>query len=110
MRIDGRNFSGRDPAPDEVPDGSMLVRCNLARAAPDTPVLAGRKGLTLIGCNCARAALPADAKLINCNTSQRPTPPEPQDVEMIEIERNEYDVLLADRRKLRALEKEVRRD
>ena len=110
MRIHGRNFRGRDPAPDEVPDGSTLVRCNMARPAPGTPVLVGRKGLTLIGCNCARAVLPADAKLIDCNTSQRPLPPHAEPEEMIEIERSEYDVLLADRRKLRALEKEARHD
>ena len=107
MRIHGRNFSGRDPGRDEVPDGTVLVRCNLARAAPGTPILAGRKGLTLIGCNCARAVLPADAKLIDCNTSQRPLPPEAEPVELIEIERVEYDALLADRQKLRELEKEA---
>lgn len=107
--IKGRNFATRDPI-DEVRDGDTLEDCNLAQAAPGTEIFKGVRGLTFRRCNLARAVVPEDATIEDCNTSQRPLPPEAEPEEMIEIERAEYDALLADREKLRELEEEARRD
>jgi len=106
ITIRGRNFCARDPGPDEIPDATVLIGCNLAQAEPGTPILAGRQGLTLIGCNCARATLPPDARLKDCNTSQRPIPPEPEPTDSVLIEAAELDALLADREELNRLKAE----
>ena len=104
--IKGRNFAR---GPIAVRAGDTLDGCNLAQTVPGTPIFAGIKGLTFRHCNLARAVVPADAIVEACNTSQAPLPPEPQDVEMVEIEAAELAALRADRAKLKAIEKGVAR-
>ena len=87
-----------------VADGDVFDGCNLAQAAPGTEIFAGLKGLTFTRCNLARAIVPADSIIVDCNTSQMPLPPEPEIPEMIEIDAAELEALMADRAELKRLQ------
>ena len=89
--IRGRNIAG--PAAQAaleavIRDGDTLEDCNLAQGQPGAPIFAGVRGLTFRRCNLARAVVPDDAGIEDCNTSQRPLPPEPEPTEPpVEVER-----------------------
>jgi len=78
-----KNFSSELP---EARAGDIFVECNFAQAAPGTAILAGVKSLSFVRCNLARAVVPDDARVDDCNTSQEPVPPEDPSVRMYEIE------------------------
>ena len=93
---------------DKVKIGDEFVGCNLAQAVPGVKIFAGRKGLKFTRCNLARAIVPADSVIVDCNTTQLPIPPDVEPVEMVEIEAAELASLRADRAELKK-SKEVAR-
>ncbi len=94
----------------KVKDGDEFVGCNFAQAVPSTAIFADKKGLKFTRCNLARAIVPGDSTIEDCNTSQSPIPPEPEPVEMVEIEAAQLAALRADREELKRLKpKEVDR-
>ena len=87
----------------EIADGDVFDGCNLAQGEPGTEIFAGLKGLTFTRCNLARAIVPDDSIIVDCNTSQTPLPPEPEIVEMVEIEASELAALRVDSKELKRL-------
>jgi len=80
---------------DDVSDSDEFVGCNLSQAEPGTAIFANKTGLKFTRCNLARAVVPADSVIVDCNTSQAPIPPESEPVVMVEIPKGEYDRLKA---------------
>ena len=86
------NFSGLQP---EAHDGDVFEDCNLAQAEPGTVLFEGMKGLTFRRCNLARAVVPGDSTIEDCNTTQRAIPIEVEAEEEITVPLKEWDRLKA---------------
>ena len=94
--------------PDDVKNGAVFEDKNFAQSEPGTVIFKGVKGLTFRRCNLARAVVPEDSIIEDCNTTQRPLPPEVEPVEMVEIEKSEHEALLADREELKRLKAQAK--
>ena len=92
--------------PDNIENGTVFEDRNFAQSKPGTLIFEGAKGLTFRRCNLARAIVPEDSVIEDCNTTQMALPPEVEPVEMIEIEATELEALQADRAELHRLQAE----
>ena len=99
MEHKGRLFSRIEA----VADGDEFVGCNLAQSVPGTEIFAGKARLKFTRCNLARAVVPDDSVIVDCNTSQRPIPVAVEPPERVEIDAAELASLLADREELKQL-------
>ena len=79
-----------------VADGDEFVGCNLAQSAPGTEIFAGKARLKFTRCNLARAIVPADSAIEDCNTSQMAVVAMPEPPERVEIDAAELASLRAD--------------
>ena len=87
-----QNYSRSDPAA-EI--GDMFEDCNLAQAEPGTKLFVGLRGLAFRRCNLARAMVPPDSVIEDCNTTQSPIPIEMEPEEEITVPLKEWDRLNA---------------
>ena len=86
------NFSGMDP---DAQDGDVFEDCNLAQPVPGTKLFVGLKGLTFRRCNLARAVVPVDSVIDDCNTTKNAIPIEVEVEEEITVPLREWDRLKA---------------
>ena len=86
------NFSRQDP---DCSDGDVFEDCNLAQAVPGTVLFAGRKRLMFRRCNLARAVVPIDSVIDDCNTTQNAAPPLMEAEEEITVPLKEWNRLKA---------------
>ena len=78
---------------EKISDGDEFIGCNLAQAEPNTVIFKDKRGLKFTDCNLARATVPKDSIIKDCNTSQALRVIQPDQPEMMMITKTEYDHL-----------------